>query len=642
MSGRHGALFADKTRTRSSSELMRVLWRYLARFKIEVFLVAVLTLFYTAAITYQPIVVKNAIDDQIDSASSSTLLMLVGIYITLSLLAWFTQSLTTWVMAKIQNELVHHLRSDTFEKLVEADFSYHSQIQSGNITSRVVNDTQEITTGLNVFTTSATNILVAVSTLIVLFSISIWFGLISLIAIPTAMMITSIISSKGKARMLKVRSSMGRVSGKLAENLAGVSIAKSFNQEDRTSEEIRNLNNETFENYKSLGAMMVMIFPSITMISMVMISLVVISGGYLYENTLITIGAIYLGTVMVRRFLSPILALSNNITNLQASLAALDRVVDILYTHPSVGNAVDAKDLEFKGGSMKLDNVSFTYAKRQVQSKGMGNDGHIKSSNDSTNSQVKSMGAKTGMKSPSPSNGKPANVLTNVSFEIPAGKKTALIGHTGAGKSTITKLLLRFYDPSNGQITIDGQDLREITLESLYDTVSLVSQEPYLFVGSVTDNIRYGRPDASDEEVRRIASLVGADEFIDALPDGYETQLSESGKSLSAGQRQMITIARVMLKDPKILILDEATSRLDAYTESLVQEAQIKLFSGRTTLVIAHRLSTVRDVDQIVVMDDGRAVEIGTHEELMKLNGKYTELYNLYYAHQGLEMLAAD
>jgi len=640
MSGRHAALFADKTRTRGSSELMRVLWRYLTRFKVEVILVAILTLFYTAAITYQPIVVKNAIDNQIDSASSSTLLMLVGIYVTLSLLAWFTQSLTTWVMAKIQNELVHNLRSDTFEKLVDADFSYHSQIQSGNITSRVVNDTQEITTGLNVFTTSATNILVAVSTLVVLFSISIWFGLISLLAIPTAMMITSIISSKGKARMLKVRSSMGRVSGKLAENLAGVSIAKSFNQEDRTSEEILKLNNETFENYKRLGAMMVMIFPSITMISMVMISLVIISGGYLYANTLITIGAIYLGTVMVRRFLSPILALSNNITNLQASLAALDRVVDILYTHPSVGNAVDAKDLEFKGGSMKLENVLFTYAKRQIQSKGKGNDGVKKSSKASMSSQGNGMGAMVGMKSPS--NWKPVNVLTNVTFEIPAGKKTALIGHTGAGKSTITKLLLRFYDPSNGRITIDGQDLREITLESLYDTVSLVSQEPYLFVGSVTDNIRYGRPDASDEEVRKFASLVGADEFIDALPDGYETQLSESGKSLSAGQRQMITIARAMLKDPKILILDEATSRLDAYTESLVQEAQIKLFSGRTTLVIAHRLSTVRDVDQIVVMDDGKAVEIGTHEELMKLNGKYTELYNLYYAHQGLEMVAAD
>lgn len=230
--------------------------------------------------------------------------------------------------------------------------------------------------------------------------------------------------------------------------------------------------------------------------------------------------------------------------------------------------------------------------------------------------------------------------LDDVSFTIPAGKKTALVGKTGAGKSTITKLILRFYDPTEGSIRIDGMDLREITLESLYDSVSLVSQEPYLFMGTVMENIKYGRPDATDEEVYEICEMLGADEFIDALPDGYQTVLSESGKSLSAGQRQMITIARTMLRDPKILILDEATSRLDAFTESLVQEAQRKLFEGRTTLVIAHRLSTIRDVDQIIVIDGGKIIEVGSHDELMALKGKYFELYNTYYAHQGIAVAA--
>ena len=181
--------------------------------------------------------------------------------------------------------------------------------------------------------------------------------------------------------------------------------------------------------------------------------------------------------------------------------------------------------------------------------------------------------------------------------------------------------------------------MRSIKLASLYDSISLVTQEPYLFAGTILENIKYGRPDASDDEVYEICRIIGADEFIDALPDGYQTVISESGKSLSAGQRQMITIARTMLRNPKILILDEATSRLDAYTESLVQIAQNKLFEGRTTLVIAHRLSTIRDVDQIVVMDNGEAVEIGSHEELMALKGKYYELYNTYYAHQGIELL---
>lgn len=656
MARRHGAnMFADKNRTRSSKVLLSIMWQYLSQFKGYIILIGFITLFYTAAVTFQPIIVEKAIDGLIGENDLSSLTILVVIYFALAIVAWVSQSLTTWYMAIVQNSLVHSLRTATFEGLVNADMTYHHQNQSGNITSRVINDTQEITTGLAVFTTSATNLLVAFSTLGVLFSISVWFGLISLLALPTAFMITKIISSKGKAKMMQVRSAMGRVSGKLAENLSGVAIAKSFNQEDRTSGEIRKLNEETFGYFKQLGMLFTMIFPSITLVSMLMIMGVLISGGYLNANNAVTLGSIYLGTVMVRRFISPILALSNNITNLQASLAALDRVTDVLNSKPGISNKPGAVNLQIDRGEIVIESVSFAYAgedpeevarKQKEKMKTMmgGNGGKMSKDSKHNPEQMKNMREKheTNRKDTIRSR-EEIIVLNDVSFTIPAGKKTALVGHTGAGKTTITKLLLRFYDPkSGGSIKIDGQDLRDITLESLYDSISLVSQEPYLFVGSVLDNIKYGKPGATDNEVYAISELLGANQFIDALAEGYDTYLTESGKSLSAGQRQMITIARTMLSDPKILILDEATSRLDAFTESLVQEAQNMLFENRTTLIIAHRLSTIRDVDQIVVMDDAKVVEIGNHDELMQLKGKYYELYRTYYAHQGLETIELE
>lgn len=656
MARRHGAnMFADKKRTRSSKVLLSIMWQYLSQFKGYIILIGFITLFYTAAVTFQPIIVEKAIDGLIGENDLSSLTILVVIYFALAIVAWVSQSLTTWYMAIVQNSLVHSLRTATFEGLVNADMTYHHQNQSGNITSRVINDTQEITTGLAVFTTSATNLLVAFSTLGVLFSISVWFGLISLLALPTSFMITKIISSKGKEKMMQVRSAMGRVSGKLAENLSGVAIAKSFNQEDRTSGEIRKLNEETFGYFKQLGMLFTMIFPSITLVSMLMIMGVLISGGYLNANNAVTLGSIYLGTVMVRRFISPILALSNNITNLQASLAALDRVTDVLNSKPGISNKPGAVNLQIDRGEIVIESVSFAYAgedpeevarKQKEKMKTMmgGNGGKMSKDSKHNPEQMKNMREKheTNRKDTIRSR-EEIIVLNDVSFTIPAGKKTALVGHTGAGKTTITKLLLRFYDPkSGGSIKIDGQDLRDVTLESLYDSISLVSQEPYLFVGSVLDNIKYGKPGATDNEVYAISELLGADQFIEALAEGYDTFLIESGKSLSAGQRQMITIARTMLSDPKILILDEATSRLDAFTESLVQEAQNMLFENRTTLIIAHRLSTIRDVDQIVVMDDAKVVEIGNHDELMQLKGKYYELYRTYYAHQGLETIELE
>lgn len=590
----------DKTRTRPTKELLKLLLKYLRNLLRPLALVTVIILVYTFAMTFSPILIQKAIDLLVESPSLDLLYNIVLLFLFISIIIWIFNSFSTWIIANINASLMHEMREDVFNHLTDADMTYHHTQQSGNVTSRVVSDTAEVSAGLMTFTSTGSQFLLVITTFIVLFITEPLFALISIFAIPTAFIITMVIATIGKRRMLKVRQAYGNTSAKLAEALSGVSISKSFNREDKTSEEIRKLNDETYNFMRKLGQIFVLVMPSIQMVSTILVALVLIVGGSLYSPTgVMTVGKIYLGTIMVQRFLMPLISISNSFTQLQASLAALDRLADVIDAKQTVKNKSDAIELEFSNetdSTVNFENVTFAY-KTETQ------------------------------------------VLKNVSFKIEKGQKVAIVGHTGAGKTTLTALLMRFYDPLNGSIKIGNLDIKDITLESLRRYVSIVTQEPYLFADTVMENIRYGKVEATDDEIFDICTMIGADEFIEALPDGYSTVLQESGKSLSAGQRQMITIARTLLSDPKILVLDEATSRLDAYSESLVQIAQNKLFEGRTTLVIAHRLSTIRDVSKIIVMENGIVSEQGNHEELMINKGHYYELYKTYYAHQGIRSI---
>ncbi len=596
--GRMGSMFKEKTKTRPTKQLIGKLFGYLKEFKWLLVLVSGIIILNTIASTVTPILIQLAIDSFAISVTLEALQTLIILFTLLSIAVWIFQSINQWFMAVLKSKLVHRMRTDTFEKLVDADMLFHHNQQSGNITQRVIGDVEEVTNGITVFTTLSSQLLLIVSTFTVLLLINWTFAAIAILAIPTAMLLTVFIASVGKKRMLKVRQAYGQVSAKLAESLAGVAIAKSFNREEQTSAEVRELNQKSYMFMKQLIIIFMVVFPIVSVISTIMVSLVLLVGGFLSSSAGITVGMIYLGTVMVQRFLMPVLHISQYFTQLQTSMAAMDRITDILEAYPTVRNAPDATALDISetNASITFDNVTFEY-KKDTQ------------------------------------------VLNNISFSMETGEKIALVGHTGAGKTTVTSLLMRFYDPTVGDILINNQNLKKVTLDSLHDNLSLVTQEPYLFADTVLENIRYGRPDASDADLYDLCELIGAKQFIEALPEGYNTVLQESGKSLSAGQRQMITVARTMLSDPKILILDEATSRLDAYSESLVQIAQNILFKGRTTVVIAHRLSTIRDVDRIIVLDEGEIVEQGTHEELMENEGKYYELYKSYYAHQGVQTL---
>ncbi|MFW9992430.1 MAG: ABC transporter ATP-binding protein [Candidatus Odinarchaeota archaeon] len=584
----------EKKKVRPTKELLGKLWVYLRKFKYTLVVVSLLVLLNSIFSIASPIIIGAAVDIAAATTTLDVVNTVILLFTVISISAWVLESFNAWITARIRARLVHDIRIDVFDHLVDTDMSFHHTHESGDVTSRVVNDSEELATGVAVVTTASSQILFVVATFVVLLTINWVFALIALIAIPTAGLLVIVIGSIGKKTMLKVRRAVGMVSGKLAESLAGVAISKAFNREERTSKEIRALNYESYNYMKQLGIIFMLVFPSVIMISTFMTALTLLTGGYLTIGTALTVGTLYLGIMMVQNFLMPVIHMSNYFTQLQASLAAMDRLTDVLDSKPAIADKEGAVPLDIKDPSITFDHVSFSYVKG-------------------------------------------TQVINEVSFTINAGEKVAIVGHTGAGKTTITALLMRFYDPQEGNILISGQNLKDITLSSIHGNLSLIPQEPYLFAGTVIDNIRYGKFSATDDEIYELCKLIGADDFIEALPQGYQTILQESGKSLSAGQRQMITIARTMLSNTRILILDEATSRLDAYSESLVQIAQNKLFEGRTTIVIAHRLSTIRDVDRIIVMENGKLLEIGTHDELLEKGGKYHELYKTYYAHQGVK-----
>ncbi|UCH03707.1 MAG: ABC transporter ATP-binding protein, partial [Candidatus Thorarchaeota archaeon] len=447
----------------------------------------------------------------------------------------------------------------------------------------------------------ASQVLMLVGTFILLFTTSQVLALTSLIVVPGVVLIAVLFGTVGQRIMLASQRAAGEVSGQIAENLSGIHVAKAFNREKELAEEMMELNQKSYRFGFRFMILMSAMQPLVRSIGQFAVAALLFVGGTLAVGTLpiLTTGEVFLGIMLVSRFMWPLLSLAMMSSQVQASLAAMDRISDVLESKRAIDDLEYALPLSETSDGIAFEDVTFEYVKDTP-------------------------------------------VLKNVNLTIEAGKTVAVVGHTGAGKTTLAALINRFYDPQEGSILIGDQDLREITLDSLHGTVALIPQEPYLFDASIMENIRYGRPDATDEEIEELCALIGANDFIDVLADGYDTCILENGKNLSAGQRQMITIARTMLANPRILILDEATSRLDAYSESLVQDAQAMLFSDRTTIVIAHRLTTIANASRVIVFQDGEIIEDGTHEELLALNGTFKSLYDTYYAHQGFEELTEE
>ncbi|MHA1418932.1 MAG: ABC transporter ATP-binding protein [Candidatus Heimdallarchaeaceae archaeon] len=583
-------------RARSTRVLVSSLGKYIKEYKWTILLIAGISIVYSIISIINPLIIGAGLDSLVETSDTLTLVIILSAtFLALTVFGWVINSISTRLQAKMNSKMLHEVRSDLYEKLSYSDMAYLKNEQSGNVTARVNSDTTELATALHISTALVSQILVIVSAFIILMVTNWIIGLITLSAIPIAFGVAATLSYFARKIVLGVRRAFGIVSGKMAEGLEGIAIAKSFNREEELAIELRELNQQHYKYSRKFGFLMMFVMPFMTALSYAMFIAIIYMSGWISQSSTIAIGDIYVSIQLSQAFLFPMVMLSMMFPQLESALGAMDRIIDIFEAKPAVADAEDAQELLTDSDEVIIENVSFAYEKENY-------------------------------------------VLQDINFTANPGEMVAVVGHTGAGKTTLfSSLLTRFYDVSKGSIKIGKQDIRDVTQSSLRNAIGLVTQDPFLFTGTVMENILYGAPNATVEDVYEISKRINADEFIVALPQGYETQVVEGGKKLSAGQRQIITVARTMLSNPRILVLDEATSRLDAYTESLVQAAQRELFKGRTTFVIAHRLSTIKDADKIMVLDHAKLMEVGTHDELMKEAGIYADLYNTYYVHQGLD-----
>ncbi|HEX3686593.1 MAG TPA: ABC transporter ATP-binding protein [Gaiellaceae bacterium] len=539
----------------------------------------------TAFALAPPLLSKYAVDDGIRQHDLGKLWWIVGAFLLFGLLSWLMSYVQTYLTGWVGERILADLRNSLFDHLQDLSLGFYERNRAGVIISRLTNDVEAIdqlvTDGV---TSLVQNTLTLVGTAILLFILDWRLALATLLVIPFMSVATAIFRKRSARAYASVRERLGLVTATLAEDIAGMRIVQAFTREQANTRNFR----EVTERYRDANMETVVLnglyFPFVDLLSTVALAVVLGYGGHLYFQGAVTLGTLFAFMLYVQNFFDPVQQLSQLYGTFLSATAALDKIVDVLDQEPEVVDLPGTLELPPVEGNVAFEGVRFGY-------------------------------------------GDGPEVLHGLDLEVPAGTTVALVGHTGAGKSTIAKLLARFYDPREGRITIDGHDLREVTQASLRRQLGIVPQEGFLFAGTVRDNIAFGRPDASPEDVVRAAETIGANDFILRLEDGYETDLQERGGRLSLGQRQLVALARALLADPRILILDEATSSVDIGTERKIERALRTLLAGRTAFVIAHRLSTIRDADLIVVLEHGQVVEQGTHDELMRVGGLYTSLY---------------
>ena len=539
----------------------------------------------TATALAPPYLSKYAIDDGIRNHNLSTLWWIVGAFLVAGLANWGMSYVQTYLTGWVGERILADLRISLFRHLQRLSLGFFERNRAGVIISRLTNDVealdQLVTDGV---TTLVQSTLTLVGTAILLFVLDWRLALATLAVIPVMSVGTILFRIYSARAYAAVRERLGLVTATLAEDIAGMRMVQAFTREDRNVAHFR----EVAERYRESNMQTVVLnaryFPFVDLVSSIALAVVLGYGGHLYFQGAVSLGTLFAFMLYVQNFFDPVQQLSQLYSTFLSATAALDKIMDVMDEEPQVLDKPGARELPKVEGHVRFEHVRFGY-------------------------------------------GEGPDVLHDLDLDVPAGTTVALVGHTGAGKSTIAKLLARFYDPRDGRITIDDVDLRTVAQASLRRQLGIVPQEGFLFAGTVQENIAFGRPDASSEEVVRAAEAVGAHDFIARLEDGYETEVQERGSRLSLGQRQLLALARALLADPRILILDEATSSVDIGTERKIERALRLLLSGRTAFIIAHRLSTIRDADLIVVLEHGQIVEQGSHDELMRRRGLYTSLY---------------
>jgi len=572
-------------KARDPRRAMTGLLRYLGPFKVGLVMVLVCVVIYTLLGLVGPYLMGVAIDRFIAVKQLAGLapiaLWMLAVYVLNNLF----QAIANWVMADISQRALKYMRRDLFQHLQTLPQSFFDRNPAGELMSRLTNDIDAINQAVSQNVTSLiASVLSMVGILIAMFILDRWLALASLLVVPIMFWFTQFVARYTRKGFRDLQRHLGELNGVMEESISGQKVIKAFRRNETVIETFRQRNQEVFRAGVSANSYALLLMPLTNVLGNFFVIVIAGLGGWLALQGLVSVGIIATFISYGQNFVNPLRQLANMYNSIQAALAGAERVFEIIDTPSEVDDAPNAVQLESLRGGVRFEQVNFGYRPNTP-------------------------------------------VIKNMSLEAKAGEILALVGPTGAGKTTIINLLTRFYEINSGKITIDGKDICDIKKADLRRKLGLVLQDTFLFSGSVMDNIRYGRLEAADEDVIHAAKMADADHFIRQLPQGYQTQLSERASNLSQGQRQLLAIARAILADPSILILDEATSSVDTRTEARIQKALLRLMQGRTSFVIAHRLSTIRDADKVIVINNGEVVEQGTHQQLLDRRGFYHHLY---------------
>ena len=582
--GRHMMIGASEKAKDTRSTMFRI-WGYLKHQRLGLLGVVSLVIVTTGFGLLGPYLMAKAIDGYIIPRNLQGLIWIVMLMAGIHIVNSFTMWIQSYIMARVSQHTVQNMRNDLFAKFQLLSLRFFDQKPHGELMSRLTNDIENVSRiladGVAQFVNS---IITLVGTAVMMFLLNVRLAIISLITIPLMTLLTKWISTHARRGFREQQKNIGILNGLIEETITGQRVVKAYGREQDESIKFEKANRDLQTAATRAQTFALVLAPLSNFVNNVSVAIVATSGGFMALRNLATVGTIAAFLSYAQQFGRPLNQIANLYNSIQSAIAGAERVFEVLDESPEIEDIPDALSLDEMRGEVIFHDVSFGY-----------------------NSNV--------------------SVLKNVYFHANPGQTIALVGPTGAGKTTIVNLLTRFYDIDSGSITIDSHDIRDVQKASLRRQLGIVLQDTYLFSESVIENIRYGRLDATDEEVFAAAELANADHFIRHLPQSYNTPLSERASNLSQGQRQLLAIARAALANPKILILDEATSSVDTRTEIHIEEALLRLMKGRTAFVIAHRLSTIRNADQVLVIDNGEIIERGTHLELLAQQGFYHNLY---------------